>query len=208
MSQITLVPIGGGSGIRGPTGPIGATGIDGATGPAGSAGSAGDTGPAGADGVTGPGIGAFSTSFPITAWATFLPVFQAGVGATNITFWQRRVGSNLEITGSFDKTLHAEASAKMYFSLGPSGSAVISSSLVPMNGTQWSYVGNWTLDQNIATYPMLNNVLLAARGDTRVCFSCCFLTLDGLVPKTPSDLYSGNANDNINVWCSVPIRGW
>ena len=133
----------------------------------------------------------------VTPWVAYTPTI-VGLGTvSNIIFRSRRVGSNLEIRGTFTSGTHTAVNATM--TLG-------------FNGTNGGItVADWITSRQVAGNVVISATtassfyLLSLAGDGLLNFS---IQSNGTIGLTPT-LGSGIQNTlNFAIIASIPIQGW
>jgi hypothetical protein len=144
---------------------------------------------------------AFGT--PITDWSSYTPTFTGFGTVTNVNYWWRRVGSDMEIKGFHTNGTVAATAAT--FTLP--NNAQVSTSILKNNtvGTQGSIVGEYGFDSNLNATGRL--VTSPGTNANLIYFS-------GIFNGSTNNLTAANGNSvsansvNGSVYACVPIQGW
>jgi hypothetical protein len=142
-----------------------------------------------------------------TQWQSYTPTV-TGVGTpTNLSFYYRRVGSDLKIRGYFTCGTIAAASCTITL---PSGLAIDSTFLTNNEKNQFGY---YTVGQQAGAAP-ISNTNYTIGGIYNSFLSTSVVQLDGRSSQS-----NGGSNDNATTFlstsdtvlieeCSIPIQGW
>lgn len=135
-----------------------------------------------------------------TPWVAYTPVFTGFGTVTNIDFYSRRVGSNLEVMGRCTNGTPTATEARMTIGFnGTSGNVTaVNGGPLPASGT--AIVGVASMGQNS------DPIVLAERNVSYVTFGLQSNGTGGLI-KLNGSVFIGTSL-NFTLKASIPIQGW